>query len=260
MAAKAPRRVLLHYHFFKNAGTSVEVMLRQSLGVRWQSWDKADGGAKISADEMLAWLKEHPDVLAVSSHQVVPPLPAARGLLVAPIVFLRHPLDRAWSAWLFEWGHQKGAKEPVGPFEDYVAQKLTHKRASVIEDFQAMLLANARPDNPWPDRSAPDGQVLAAAKACLRSLPAFGLVERYADSMAWLRDAYGEAFPEVRFDVHHANAQQQGGSSLAQRLAALRERVAPATLDLLTRRNQLDLHLYEYACGQFDAFRGPADD
>jgi hypothetical protein len=86
------------------------------------AWDAANSGAKISASEMEAFVLDHPDILAVSSHQVVPPLPD-RHLEVYPFIFIRHPIDRAYSAYLFEWKKQKAGDKGVGSFDDYVAEK-----------------------------------------------------------------------------------------------------------------------------------------
>src|SRR6184192_3254912 len=137
----AKRKVIIHYHIFKNAGTSVDRMLKESLGERWVSWDTDDPGAKISPAEMEAFLLERPEIVAVSSHQVVPPLPT-RQLDVFPIIFIRQPIDRAYSAYLFEWKKQKGSDTPVGEFEEYVHDKFRYPRKNAIEDFQTLHLAN----------------------------------------------------------------------------------------------------------------------
>jgi hypothetical protein len=64
---------------------------------------------------MEEFILDHPHGAAFSSHQVVPPLPA-RQLQVLPIVFLRHPIDRAYSAYLFEV--QKETPAPISVCAD----------------------------------------------------------------------------------------------------------------------------------------------
>ena len=73
MFGRAPRRraVIVHYHLFKNGGTSIERVLRDSYGKRWATFDKAQSGAKISAAEMQAFIEGNPSLKAVSSHQAV---------------------------------------------------------------------------------------------------------------------------------------------------------------------------------------------
>jgi len=250
--SKSPRRkVILHYHVFKNAGTSVDEMLKSSLGARWAQWDKDDSGARISPLEMEEYILDHPDLVAVSSHQIVPPLPS-KHLDIYPIVFIRHPIDRAYSAYLFEWKKQKGGDEPQGTFDAYVQQALTHRRKSAIEDFQTVHFANRGYDSRRPSAELDDEELLSNAKAFLHGLPLFGIVERYSESLSRMQAAWGETFPDVTFSIFHANVLQDPEKSLAEKMSKLRMTVSKAIFDELTLRNQLDLRLYEYASACFD--------
>src|SRR5687767_12265527 len=159
----AKRRVIIHYHIFKNAGTSVDRMLQESFGEAWASWDTENRDGKISPSELEAFLLDRPHLAALSSHQIVPPLPS-RELDVFPIVFVRHPIDRAHSAYLFEWQKQQGAEEPIGSFDDYVREKLANPRLNAIEDFQALHLANRGYENRRPSADLDDEAILGNAK------------------------------------------------------------------------------------------------
>jgi len=247
----ARRKVILHYHIFKNAGTSVDRMLEDSLGARWANWDRPNAGAKISPSEMEEFILDQPDLLAVSSHQVVPPLPN-RSLDIYPIVLMRHPLDRAYSAYLFEWHKQKQASGEDASFDAYVLDRFQNPRANAIEDFQAFHFANRGFDSKRVAPGRPDEDVLQNARGFLQSLPVFGLVERYADYMARLKKAWGPIFPELNFEVHHANALQKEDQSLGQKVAALKASMKPEVYSELVLRNQLDLRLYEYAMARYE--------
>ena len=96
------RKVIIHYHIFKNAGTSIDRMLKESFSERWANYDKPEPTSKISPAELEEFILDNPDLMAVSSHHAVPPLPD-KHLEVYPIILLRHPIDRAYSAYLFEW-------------------------------------------------------------------------------------------------------------------------------------------------------------
>jgi len=250
------RKLILHYHLFKNAGTSVDEMLEASLGDRWAQWDKDDPNARISPAEMEEFILGHPDLLAISSHQVVPPLPT-KHVDIFPIVFIRHPIDRAYSAYLFEWKKQKGGSEPVDSFEAYVRQSLKLFRGSPIEDFQTLRFANQGYETRRPSDELDDEALLDDAKAFLRSLPIFGIVERYDESMDLLRKAWGNIFPEVSFAVLRSNVMQDPEQSLPDKLSKLRKALPPEIFAALTLRNQMDLRLYEYAsaCFEFSAKR-----
>ena len=244
------RKVLIHYHIFKNAGTSIDHMLKQSLGERWVEWDTPHANGKISPAELEAFILDHPDVVAVSSHQAVPPLPD-RHLQVFPIVLLRHPLDRAYSAYLFEWGKQKNAAEPVGRFEDYIAEKFSQPRRNAIEDFQTLHLANRGYENRSPSKELDDEELLRNAKSLVRSLPFFGIVEEYDASLAAMRNTYGADFPELSFDVYRDNVLQDADQSLYQKVRRQRESTDRDAFNELVLRNQMDLRLYEYAAACF---------
>ena len=245
------RKVLLHYHVFKNAGTSVDRMLQDSLGDRWKQWDLEHPGAKISPQQMEEFILDQPDLVAVSSHQVVPPVPS-RHLDVYPIVFMRHPIDRAYSAYLFEWQKQKGSEQPVGTFDAYIHQNLSLRRRSAIEDFQTLHFANRGYESRWPSDQLDDEEYLRNAKAFLRSVPVLGVVERYAESIGRMKQAWGATFPELSFSIFHANVLQDPKLSVAQKMRSLRQTVDPDALGKLILRNQMDLRLYEYATACFD--------
>jgi len=244
------RKIVIHYHIFKNAGTSVDRMLGESLGARWTAWDTDNPGGKISPAEMEAFILDHPDLVAVSSHQAVPPLPN-RQLDVYPIVFLRHPIDRAYSAYLFEWGRQNGKAEPRGSFEEYVVDKFGLPRKNAIEDFQTLHLANRGYEGRAPSAALDDEELLRNAKAFLRALPFFGLVEDYAASLSWMQASYGAAFPELNFKVFRDNALQDANDSIYAKMKRMRQGVTPSVFDQLVLRNQMDLRLYEFASACF---------
>ncbi|OGA74823.1 MAG: hypothetical protein A3G81_16870 [Betaproteobacteria bacterium RIFCSPLOWO2_12_FULL_65_14] len=248
------RKVILHYHIFKNAGTSVDRMLKESLGERWASWDTDNPGGKISPAEMEAFILDRPDIAAVSSHQVVPPLPD-RHLDVFPIVFLRHPIDRAYSAYLFEWKKQQGVECPKGSFEDYVAEKFKHPRKNAIEDFQTLHFANRGYEARWPAGDLDDEVILNNAKRFLLSLPFFGLVEDYERSLGRMKKALAGRFPELSFKAYRENALQEETRTLFDKVRAIRSETAPETYSQLVLRNQLDLRLYEFACAYASAVR-----
>ena len=93
---KTRSAVLLHYHIYKNAGTSIDEMLRQSLGARWGTYECSPERHTLSSDEIAGFLRQRPDLTAMSSHSARPPLP---GPHIHPIVLLRHPIDRARSVY-----------------------------------------------------------------------------------------------------------------------------------------------------------------
>lgn len=243
------RKVILHYHIFKNAGTSVDHMLATSFGARWKSVEASTNGRLSSADVAKA-LQQDPSLAAVSSHTALPPVPAGP-FQVFPIVFVRHPIDRAYSAYDFEWIKQAGGM-PKGSFEAYVTEKLTTWRSSAIEDFQTLHLSNRDPERRTVQRNLPNEVLLDNARQFLRGSPFFGVVERMGDSLALMKHALGPHFPELRVEEHKLNVLRPEGT-LAEKVEEISSKLPPPLYKQLVLRNQLDLRLYEYALGLFDA-------
>lgn len=250
-SVKPVRSVILHYHLFKNAGTSVERLLRSSLGKAWCSWDKPEPGAKISGAEMQRWLEENPHIRAVSSHQLVPPVPVG-DFHVIPIVFVREPLSRVRSAWLFEWQKQQGLDAPKGSLTDYIEHKFEQKNTSVIANFQTARLSNKQYDDVKQRLHRYNHELLPAACQFIDSLPFIGLVERFSESLQLMQLATAKGFPDLVCKEHRENVTDSSTTSVEQKIEQLRRDIGNDLFDELCVRNRLDLQLYSYAAGRFE--------
>lgn len=246
------RAVIVHYHLFKNAGTSIEKLLRDSLGDAWASWDKPESGAKISGADMQAWLEAHPQIKAVSSHQLVPPSPTG-DFNITPIVFLREPLSRVRSAWLFEWQKQLGLDEPKGPLTQYIEEKFKQQNTSVIANFQVSRLSNTQYDNVKQRLHRYNHELLPAACRFIDSLPFVGLVDRFSESLFMMESVVADCFPQLVVREHRENVTESSQASVEDKIERLRRDIGNDLFDELCIRNRLDLQLYSYAQGRFEA-------
>lgn len=244
------RSVIVHYHLFKNAGTSVERLLKQSFGSAWKSWDKPESGAKISGYELQHWLENNQHIKAVSSHQLVPPSPQG-AFHVTPIVFLREPLSRVRSAWLFEWQKQLGLQEPKGTLTEYIEDKFKQKNASVIANFQVSRLSNTQYDEVRQRLDRYNHSLLPAACKFIDSLPFIGLVDRFSESLSLMAMCTHDRFPDLVMQEHRENVTDSSSKSLEARIESLRQEIGNDLFDELCVRNRLDLQLYSYASGRF---------
>src|SRR5664279_596912 len=64
------RFVILHYHIFKNAGTAIGNLLKLNFGERFSEFEGDGPDCQLSGQSLVAWLEQHPEVQAVSSHQL----------------------------------------------------------------------------------------------------------------------------------------------------------------------------------------------
>jgi hypothetical protein len=90
--------LIVHYHIFKNAGSSVDAGLHAFFGDSWYNFEGAHAHDVQSTESLRRFIAACPMLRAVSSHLARPPLPYTNAI---PIVFLRHPILRALSVYEF---------------------------------------------------------------------------------------------------------------------------------------------------------------
>mgnify|MGYP000159195178 CR=1 FL=1 len=246
------RKLILHYHLFKNAGSTIDEILKRSFGDAWLSFDKDNPAAKILPSEMTEFIHRNPNARAISSHQVLPPFPQGN-FEVFPLIFLRHPLDRARSAYLFEWQKQLGLTEPKGSFSEYVREQLDNGKRCPIANFHVSQLSNTALSGEKPLYDPTPEARISTAKEILEKLPFFGLVEELHESLLRMHFYLKYHFPELKVVNRKINATQDTCKRLDEKLLDIRRQLGEALYGELIDRNQQDLELYKFACAQFNS-------
>lgn len=221
---------------------------------RWVNHDPGDPPHHLSSLELAEFIQSNHHLKAMSSHMLVPPVPKC-DVEIFPMVFIREPITRVMSAYLFEWKKQKNTAEPIGPLSDYIATKFAHPRCNAIEEFQCLRLGNKDPSRRSPDLNRSDFDILQDAKDFLFELPTFGIVDRFDESLERFDENYGDLFPEISFENVALNTTQSTSLSLDERYEKIRNEIGVELFSELLARNQLDIQLYHYSCGLFDATR-----
>ena len=232
------RLVILHYHFLKNAGMSIESILHRSFGSRFSSLDTAERDGHLTHDALLDHLRANPLVQAVSSHQIRYPVPCAPGFLFFDVCFLRDPLDRIRS--MYDYFCEKPVEgEAVSdlanrlPLGGFVA-KLIEEMPWYIHDAQVNLLANGiANDIPEP------GDLERAVSKMLRT-SFLGVVDRFQES-----PAAGEHFLRPVFPTLDCAMETENVSS--SRVNSIRVACDPAVYAELCRITAGDAKLVELA-------------
>ncbi|HXE26366.1 MAG TPA: hypothetical protein VN637_15905, partial [Roseiarcus sp.] len=211
-AGRFGKPLLVHYHIYKNAGTSVEKNLAESYGHKWAVCEGAPEQIRLSNHDIAAFARANPGIRAISSHKARPS--PARGRFF-PIVFLRHPIDRARSVYSF------AKRDPAQPdhamarnlsFKDYVDWALETPGVPV-RDYQVIHLSQAsfRVANIADAVARPED--LREVRDFLRSLPFFGLVRRFEESCRGFEACYGRTFPALRMRPVRENASTEDALS-----------------------------------------------
>jgi len=232
------RFVVLHYHIFKNAGSTVQYALRHAFGEGFATLHGPDTNSSLPGQQVASFLQAHPEITAISSHHLKYPKPVAPGVIMFDLCVLREPIDRLWSMYKY---FQRA--EPVDdlsrnakgmdarPFFDFLLEQHPH----LLNDVQVNVLANAgaytRP---------PDSADLAAALKVAREMAVIGAVELFDESLVTAEYFLRPAFPAIRLEYVSQNVSP--GVDLQ-----IREEVGYAIYRQLQEMNRLDRELVSWA-------------
>jgi hypothetical protein len=241
--ARTMRFVVVHYHIFKNAGTTVERILEREFPDSFARIHGSSADATLDAEDLASFLDDHPNVKAVTSHHLRYPAPVMRNAIVFDCCFLRHPLDRLDSIYsyyrqvdstdlLCRSAHRQTPAEFVRQLLDRSPEQVSNAQLTQIASRGAFT----RPANEAD---------LERAVQTVRNMALPGVVEMFQESMVAAEYFMRPAFPSIRLGSGPANVSRQilpGAGEREQRLIRLWGR------DLhreLTRLNELDIRLTE---------------
>lgn len=243
------RFVLLHYHIFKNAGTTVEEILAHSFG-HFARIDNPDRNGDISPGELLKFLERNPELTAVSSHHFHYPVPEVAGYHFFDICFLRDPIDRLRS--IHDYFRQKPS--PGDPMSDLAnrcglgefASRALEELPHFVNDAQVSLLANGG----WagPPRRADLDQAIET----MRNISFLGVVDRFNQSLVAGEYLLRPLFPTLNCAQPPANVSRDPGRSLEERHQWFKRACGARVYEELLRLNALDQALLEQARAEVD--------
>lgn len=200
---KKNRKVILHYHLFKNAGTSLDAALKEAFGKENWITKEFPNNPKLNKDSVKQWIVDNPEVVCFSSHTAFLPPPKIEGVDIFPIIFLRNPIDRIISAYNFE------RKQNAATFGSTLARNTTlegyiETRLSIPNDRQCRNFHTHRLAMMYPEN---EGEELTRAKKAIRELPFVGLVEEFDKSISDLNQKLNDfGFLKTNISVLRKNS------------------------------------------------------
>jgi hypothetical protein len=241
--ADKARKVLIHYHLFKNAGTSVDAILHRNFGDRWIKEEFPPPRLVNHQEAIHRVILDNPDMVAVSSHTLALPAPEIDGVEIFPILFVRHPLDRLKSAYEFE-RKQEGANFGArlareNNFAGYIRGRLAVPRDRSCRNFHVQRLAMAVPVQEGTERER--------ALMALDRLPFVGLVDAFAASAEVLQERVRWMFPDFQSFESWENSGRPRERALEERLDAIRRELGEECFALVMEVNKDDVALYNSA-------------
>lgn len=244
------RFVILHYHFLKNAGTSIENILHRSFGGYFTTIDTPDREGNVSNHALLALLQGNPLLKAVSSHQIRYPKPQVPGFLFFDVCFLRDPIDRVRS--MYDYFREKPVPgDPVSEaanesrLGEFVA-RLIERIPWYVNDTQVNLLANGVANDP------PTEEDFNRAAAGVLRTSFLGVVDRFHDSLIAGQYFLRPVFPELNCASEAANVSAGPERTLPERIAQVRDACDRGVYAELLRLNALDARLLSLARAEVD--------
>lgn len=244
-----PRFVIVHYHIFKNGGSTIESILEREFGHRFATLHDTRSSATLNGKHVASFLRRHPHVSAISSHHLRYPKPSIRHTIVFDCCFLRHPLDRLDSVYHYlrtiapaDAASERARRLSVREFLRQLANESPH----MVNDVQVTQLACAgaftRPAH------AAD---LERASAIVSDMAIPGLVEMFDESLVAAEYFLRPAFPGVRLECVAKNVSRPAGLGVSNPVGDGQQRLAEAwggdLYEDLLRLNQLDLELFRRA-------------
>ena len=238
------RTVVVHYHFFKCAGTSVSHALSDAFGDRFVTWEGPDGRG-LSPAGLSERIEGHPEVRVVSSHTAYPPPPELPDVTVVPVVFLRHPLDRVRSVYEFERRQKEPTLGARMAKENDLAGFIEWGLADAREDPRMAEFQTTRLGG-WnrPDKAQRAMDAVVAWEF-------IGVVEEYEPSLAALQTLLQRTWAGVRLRAYHDNAMR--GGKLDERLRQFRQQIGIELYARLERANQSDLAIWRAAMARYNS-------
>jgi hypothetical protein len=252
-AARVRRRsrvlppLLIHYHIFKNAGTSFEWALQEAFGKGMKCVDKPDRDGFVSNRDIAKIVRQHPYLKAISSHQAAPSAPAIRGRSLLTSILIRDPIARVRSIYAFErkqTGRGIGAvKAKELDFKGYVEWRL-QATPRMFCDFQFHFLRR------YSSRHDPllNETELRQSIATLDAIDIVGTVERYDEWIGLAESILSRQFGPLTLPIVRLNAQEANPPKSQTQI--FQDLVADLGLNLaqqLLEKNEFDMRLYQIA-------------
>jgi len=239
------RIVIIHRHFFKNAGTTFDTILERNFGSCFCDHRDDIPMRQIGPEYLVRYLRENPDIKALSSHHIWFNMPVSNDLKLISIMFLRHPIERMRSVYNFE---RKQASDTIGSkmakllsFKDYVLWYMKDETPATIRDFHIRHLAGIKSVKPMKYIH------FLMAKRQIKNNPLIGVVELFDRSL--------QLFDEVLKDLGFELDMRCQAKNVSQPLEnADYDKRAQEVLDELgnaaeevRQKNAFDLELYRLA-------------
>ncbi|CAA0098203.1 Uncharacterised protein [Halioglobus japonicus] len=242
------RSVILHYHLFKNAGTSLDESFKANFEADQWVTQEFPSDAHKNQKQLHKWIAQSDKARCFSSHTASLPPPKIEGVRIFPVIFLRHPIDRVASVYAFE---RKQGSDTYGSelarstdLSGYVEARLSRLHDYQCRNFHVNRFAAMFPRSP--------GSVLERAQQAALNLPFVGVVSRFEQSLQKLEIALRDfGFPDITLKSTQKNVSRDIDMTMDERLEEIRDKMSPAMYQALIEANRDDIAFFDAVDSKF---------
>jgi len=251
------RKVIVHFHNFKNAGCTVDYILRNNFRQGYQNYDPNERGTVILPKDGRRYINNQPALMALSSHQLLFPLPDDKKLKIYSILFLRHPIDRIGSIYRYERISGQSSDDVLMAKEtdikSYISSRLNNlsniRKVGVIANFQVRRLSYQEDVDDFYRKITKEKLIIA--KKRLSESKYFGIVDLFNESILYMKSFLEKDFPGLDYTYTIQNRTTET-VELGQRLNELKQQLGDQLYTRLYEINQYDMELYDYGVNLFN--------
>jgi hypothetical protein len=238
------KTVILHYHLFKNAGTSLDAAFKENFSEEAGEWVTKEFPNNLSdnREQLKQWIIDNPQAKCFSSHTAVFPIPKIDGVKIIPVIFIRHPIDRMASAYAFE---RKQGESGFGPtlarntsLAGYIETRLSIPADRQCRDFHAHRLATMFGEK--------QGNEVERAIMAIEKLPFVGVVELFSDSLEQLQILLRKnGFKSIKLKPVEKNISRNVGTPITDKVTQLTNDIGESLYKILCNENATDIKIWE---------------
>ena len=238
----------VHFHIFKNAGSTLDFILEKNFSKDAIRMESGTTGGRLDFKQAMRFLKtNHPHVKSLSSHQIRFPLPETNYYHFLPIIFIRHPIDRAISVYFFNKKRRDGRndlnvqKAKTHSLKDFLDWLILKKKNNMLKNQQVFFLSGK------PSGSPVSLEDLQNSKTILNNCPITGIVDRMDESLILGEEVLRPYFSNIDLSYFNQNISKKRRGNLEEKLEKEKIEIGTDTYQKLLGVNELDLNLYKFA-------------
>lgn len=240
------RKVIIHKHLFKNAGTTFDWSLKKNFGDAFCDHRDDKPMIKVGEPYLLKYLDEHPKIKALSSHHIWFHLSQNKDYEFIPIYILRHPIERIKSVYNFEKIQQSNslgatmAKKMT--FVEYVEWRMNYNIPDTIRNFQTRICSGIKTGNQLTSKH------YDAAIEELKNSKFVGIVDMYEESMK----IFEMEFDKIGLSLDLSFVPQNVNQSIKNidyndRAKLILDELGDSLANEVQEKNKYDIELYHFA-------------